>query len=217
VKLAGLVAVPDGVVRVTRPVVAPFGTTVSTRFTDTNENVADTPLNLTAVTPVKLVPLIVTDVPGEPLFGARPLILGPIVNEPPLVTVPADVVTEILPVVAPLGTVVLIRVTLATENVAETPLNLTALTLENPVPLIPTAVPTPPLVGVKLVMVSPFPCVTTKLALLVPVPAAVVTEIGPVVAPAGTVVMMFPGPTTVKGVAATPLNRTDVAPVKFAP
>ena len=39
--------------------------------------------------------------------------LGPIVNVPPLVTVPADVVTEILPVVAPLGTVVLIRVVLA--------------------------------------------------------------------------------------------------------
>ena len=48
VKFAGLVAVPEGVVRVTRPVVAPFGTTASTRFTDTNENVADTPLNLTA-------------------------------------------------------------------------------------------------------------------------------------------------------------------------
>ena len=62
-KSAGLVAVPEGVVRVTLPVVAPFGTTASTRFTDTTENVADTPLNLTAVTPVKPVPLIVTDVP----------------------------------------------------------------------------------------------------------------------------------------------------------
>ena len=86
----------------------------------------------------------------------------------------------------------------------------------NPVPLIATAVPTPPLVGEKLVIVSP-PEVTTKLALLVPVPAGVVTEIFPVVAPLGTVVWMLPGPITVNGVAEVPLNRTAVAPVKFAP
>ena len=41
----------------------------------------------------------------------------------------------------------------------------------NPVPLIATAVPTLPLVGEKLVMVSP-PVVTVKSMELVPVPAA---------------------------------------------
>ena len=81
------------------------------------------------------------------------------------------------------------------------PLNRTALTLVNPVPLIVTAVPTLPLVGEKLVMVSP-PVVTVKSMALVPVPAGVVTEIRPIVAPAGTVVWMLPGPMIVNGVAA---------------
>ena len=38
--------------------------------------VADTPLNLTDVTPVKLVPKIATEVPTGPLFGDRLLIFG---------------------------------------------------------------------------------------------------------------------------------------------
>src|SRR5215813_11838312 len=43
--------------------------------------------------------------------------------------------------------------------------------------------------------------------------AGVVTVMGPVVAPAGTVVVIVPEGSTVK-VAATPLNETAVAPVK---
>jgi len=213
VKFAGLVAVPPGVVSVTRPVVAPLGTVALTRLAETNEKVADVPLNLTDVTPPKLVPMIATDVPTAPLVGDRLVIRGPTVKVPLLVAVPAEVVTVILPVLAPLGTVVLILLTLTTLNAADVPWNRTALTLVNPVPLIATAVPTPPLVGEKLVMVSP-PEVTTKLALLVPVPAGVVTEIFPVVAPFGTVVWILPGPTIVNGVAGVPLNRTKVAPVK---
>ena len=77
-------------------------------------------------------------------------------------------------------------------NVAPVPLNRTALTLVNPVPLIVTAVPALPLVGEKLEIVSPLVPVTVKLMLLVPVPAGVVTETCPVVAPLGTVVWMFP-------------------------
>jgi hypothetical protein len=44
----------------------------------------------------------------------------------------------------------------------------------------------------------------------------VVTVMGPVVAPAGTVVVIVPGGFSVN-VAATPLNETVVAPVKFVP
>src|SRR5258708_8477614 len=44
----------------------------------------------------------------------------------------------------------------------------------------------------------------------------VVTVMGPVVAPAGTVVVIVPGGFSVN-VAATPLNETAVAPVKFVP
>ena len=217
-KFAGLEAVPEGVVRVTLPVVAPPGTVALTWVALMGVKVADTPLNLTDVTPVKLVPKIATDVPTGPWFGDRLLILGPTtVKVPALVTVPAEVVTVILPVVAPAGMVVLIRVALATVNVAPVPLNRTALTLVNPAPLMTTAVPTLPLVGEKLVMVRPPPVVTVKSVELVPVPAGVVTETRPDVAPTGTVVWMLPGPMMVNGVAAVPLNRTAVAPVKFAP
>jgi hypothetical protein len=216
VKFAGLVAVPEGVVRVTLPVVAPPGTVALTWLTVMNANVAVVPLNRTDVTPVKLVPKIAMDVPTPPAFGDRLLILGVTENEAALVTVPADVVTEILPLVAPAGTVALILVALATVNTAPVPLNLTELALENPIPSIATAVPTLPLFGEKPVMVRPAP-VTVKLMGLVPVPAGVVTVIRPEVAPAGTVVWMFPGPMTVNGVANVPLNRTAVAPMKFAP
>ena len=156
--------------------------------------------------------------PGAPLFGDTLVILGPpvIVKVPLLVTVPAEVVTEILPVVALAGTEALIRVVLATENVAPAPLNLTALTFENPVPLIVTAVPALPLVGEKLEIVSPFVPVpvTVKLMVLAPVPAGVVTETCPVVAPLGTVVWMLPVFTIVNEDTAVPLNRTTVAPPK---
>ena len=155
----------------TLPVVAPSGTVALTWVALTGVKVADTPLNLTDVTPPKFVPMIATDVPTGPWFGDRLLILGPTtVKVPALVDVPGGVVTEILPVVAPVGTVVLILVALATVNVAPVPLNRTALTLVNPVPLIVTAVPTLPLVGEKLVMVSP-PVVTVKSMELVAVPA----------------------------------------------
>ena len=53
------------------------------------------------------------------------------------------------------------------------------------VPVTITLVPTGPLVGVKLAMVGAG-SVTVKLALLLAVPAAVVTLMGPVEAPVGT-------------------------------
>ena len=70
--------------------------------------VAEVPLKLTAVAPVKLVPLIVTLVPAGPLVGVNPVIVGAlaaIVKLLALVAVPPDVVTRRGPVVAPAGTV----------------------------------------------------------------------------------------------------------------
>ena len=58
--------------------------------------------------------------------------------------------------------------------------------------------------------------VTRKLLRLVPVPCGEVTTTGPVVAPAGTVVVMLPSLTTLN-VAEVPLNLTAVAPVKPDP
>ncbi|MDQ6801167.1 MAG: hypothetical protein M3041_10050, partial [Acidobacteriota bacterium] len=51
----------------------------------------------------------------------------------------------------------------------------------------------------------------------VPVPTDVVTVTGPVVAPAGTFAPICVSLYTVKVVAATPLNLTELVPMKFAP
>ena len=65
-------------------------------------------------------------------------------------------------------------------------MNWTALAPLKFVPLIRTLVPTGPVVGVKLVIVGGL-TVTVKLLVLLTVPPGVVTLIGPVVAPEGTV------------------------------
>jgi hypothetical protein len=56
-----------------------------------------------------------------------------------------------------------------------------------------------------------------KLDALESVPAAVVTLIRPVVAPAGTVARIWVGLSTVKTTAAVPLKRTALTPVKAVP
>ena len=66
------------------------------------------PLNLTAVAPVKFVPLMVTLIPTAPLVGVKLTIVGAgiTVKVLALVAVPPGVVTLSVPVVAPAGTVV---------------------------------------------------------------------------------------------------------------
>src|SRR4030095_1171993 len=82
------------------------------------------------------------------------------------------------------------------------------------VPVIVTDVPTGPLDGLKEVIVGCW--VNVKPRPLVAVPLGVVTVIRPVVAPTGTVVSIRVEETTLK-LAAVPLKRTLVAPVKFVP
>jgi hypothetical protein len=72
-------------------------------------------------------------------------------------------------------------------KLALTPLKVTVVAAVNFVPLIVTLVPTGPLVGVKLVIVGALAMTVNALA-LVAVPSGVVTLIGPVLAPGGTVV-----------------------------
>jgi len=112
-----------------------------------------------------------------------------------LVAVPPGVVTLILPVVAPVGTVAVICVAESTWNVvAVVALNFTELVVKLApltvplkfVPVILTDVPTGPKVGVNEVIVGAGTGVTVKLVALVFCPAAVYTWTGPVVAPAGT-------------------------------
>ena len=70
--------------------------------------------------------------------------------------------------------------------VALVPLKVTAVAPVKLVPVIVTVVFVGPLAGVKLVIVGAL-AVTVKLLALVAVPFGVVTPIGPVVDPAGTV------------------------------
>jgi hypothetical protein len=194
-KLMLLVAVPLEVVTTEiLPSVAFAGTVALIRLGFTTLKVAFTPLNLTAITPVKLEPLMVTNVPGGPLVGVKLLIVGapPLVTSklPLLVAVPFEVVTtEILPSVAPAGTVVAIWLSEFTVKLAAWVLNLTAAAPMKPVPVMKTGVPGGPLVGEKPLIVGATP-VTMKSVELLPDTPAVVTEIRPVVAPAGTVVVI---------------------------
>jgi len=70
-------------------------------------------LNLTAVAPVKLVPLMVTLVLTGPLVGEKPVMVGGLattVKALLLVVVPAGVVTLMNPVPATFGTVAVIEI-----------------------------------------------------------------------------------------------------------
>ena len=62
-------------------------------------------MKLTAVAPVRLVPVIVTLLPTSPLVGVKLAIAGRTAKLAALVAVPPAVVTLNGPVVAPLGTV----------------------------------------------------------------------------------------------------------------
>jgi hypothetical protein len=93
-------------------------------------------------------------------------------------------------------------------------LNRTAVAPVKFVPLMVTLAPTGPLLGVKLEIVGGL--ITVKLLALLAVPAEVMTLIGPLVAPAGTVAVIVLAEFTVK-LALVPLNRTAVAPVKLVP
>ena len=132
-----------------------------------------------------------------------------------LYPVPSEVVTLILPVEAPNGTTAMMVVLLTTVTAsAGLPLNATCVTPLNLAPVMVTGVPTVPSDGVNPVIVGGY--LTVNDPALWPVPAAVVTLIRPVVAPAGTVALICADDTTVK-LAEVPLNLTDVAPLKPLP
>src|SRR5688572_14352354 len=110
------------------------------------------------------------------------------------------------------GTTAMILVSETTLKAPALPPNFTMVTPLKLAPLMVTSVPGLAVPGEKLVMRG----VTVNTGALVTEPAGVVTEIGPVVAFAGTVAVMVPPLLTVKE-ALTPLKRTAVAPVKPVP
>jgi len=171
-----LLAVPLGVVTLILPVVAPTGTIAVILVLEFTTKLATVVLNLTRVAPVKLVPVITTEVPTGPEVGVNLVIAGVTVKLLVLVVVPPGVVTAMGPVVAPVGTVAVIWVALLTVTVAFMPLNLTTVAAVKLVPVITTEVPTGPLVGLKLIIVGGT--ATVKLLALVTVlkPLLVNTE-----------------------------------------
>jgi hypothetical protein len=116
------------------------------------------------------------------------------VNGVELVPVPPrGVVTLTGPVVAPAGTFTVIWVSLVTV-MAEVlvVLKLTEFALVKLLPVIVTAIPTVPCLGLKLEIIggSGVEVVIVKVSELVSVPLGVVTVTAPVVAPFGTVVVI---------------------------
>src|SRR5436305_892668 len=76
VKLLALVALPTGVVTLIGPEVAPVGTGAVSWVSALTVKLAAVPLKLTAVVPLKLLPLIVTTVPTGPLVGVKEVMVG---------------------------------------------------------------------------------------------------------------------------------------------
>src|SRR5438477_3960540 len=194
------------------------------------------PLTVAVLVP-PAVPLMVTPAPVKPLTGSLrtavkligELLVGsawpaawsivtvggvvsPTVKLAALLAVPPGVVTLIGPLEAPAGTVAVIAVAEFTVKLALVPLNSTAEAPVKLVPLMVTLVPTGPLPGVKLEIVGGL--MTVKLAALLAVPSEVVTLIGPLETPAGTVAVIAVAEPTVK-LALVPLNSTALAPVKL--
>ena len=120
--------------------------------------VAAVPLKETVVAPARLVPVIATLAPTTPLVGAKLAIVGAAavtVNVPAELVAPLGVVSEIFPVVAPAGTVAVIRVALLTTNVEEVPLKVSEVVPAKFVPDTTTLVPAVPDCGAKEPIVGP--------------------------------------------------------------
>src|ERR1039458_2289688 len=75
-KRVELVPVPAGVLTAILPVLARVGTVAVIRVEELTVKVADLPLKVTEVAPVKLPPVIVTSVPARPLAGVKLVIQG---------------------------------------------------------------------------------------------------------------------------------------------
>ncbi len=152
------VPTPDAVVTETEPE-APAPTVALMLVALTTVNVvAGVPPKLTAVAPVKFVPVILTTWPVLPEVGVKDVIEGAGVEDinvnPALLAMPFDVVTLTLPV-APAPTTAVILVALTTVNeVAAVPPKLTADAPVKFVPVIVTVCPVPAEIGLKEAIVG---------------------------------------------------------------
>ena len=148
-----LVAVPPGVVTLMLPVAPLATTTVIVLASTTVNEVAAIPPKLTAVAPVKLVPVMVTVAPAAADVGVNEVIVGAAINVNPVrVPVPTGVVTLTSPDV-PFATTAVMLVALTTvKDVAAVPPKVTAVAPVKLVPVMVTVAPVPADAGVNEVM-----------------------------------------------------------------
>lgn len=145
VNVPALVAVPPGVVTAIGPVFAPVGASAVTSVADFTLNVvAFTPPNVTAVAPVRPVPVIVTSVPTGPLSGEKAVTTGVTLKVWTVVRVPLGVLTVILPVFAAEGMTAVISELETTLKVDATPSNFTEVVPVRFVPKMVIVDPTTP-------------------------------------------------------------------------
>jgi hypothetical protein len=157
-------------------------------------------------------PVRVTTSPTTAVLGDTPVIPNDstTVKLFPLLATP-EAETTALPVVAPIGTVVIMLVALQLVGVASAPLKLTVpVPCAEPklVPLMVTEVPTLPEVTERLLILGAG--ITVKLTVLLATPFAFTTTF-PVVAPAGTGTAIVDALQLV-GMAKVPLKLTDPVP-----
>ena len=163
-KSAALVALPKGVVMAILPEAASVGT-MSLSWVDVGLLASCTTVALKA--PIvallssapnwKLVPAMVTTVSLAPIWGVKLVMVGagtatPTTKLVALAALPAVVLTEIAPVVAPVGTLTVSELAVAALTTAVVPLNLTVLLASvvlKPEPTTVTVVPTGPALGLK--------------------------------------------------------------------
>ena len=174
---------------------APPGTVAVIRLSETTVKEAGVPPKVTLVVPVKNEPVIVRVVPVGPLAGENPVTVGGggvTLKFVEVLPVPAELVTVMGPVVGvdTVGTHAVICVSEITEKLAAAPLKATAVVPVKWLPVMVTGVPAVPLVGEKELMVGGAAPFTVKLLLLAAVEPLLVTQIIPVAAPLGTLVVI---------------------------
>ena len=126
------------------PVTAPVGTVAVTFVSEFTVKLAFMPPKATLVVCFRLMPVMVTGVPTEPLVGEKFVICGITRNNLLLLSMPLEVTTVTKPVVAPLGTVADRKVLVFIEGVARVPLKEMVVAAVKPCPRNATVLPTLP-------------------------------------------------------------------------
>jgi len=219
VKLLVLVIVTPLTVTAIGPEEVPVGTEVVMLVVVAADTTAETPLKVTELfegVELKFVPVMITVAPIAPDIGEKPVMVGVgnTLKLFALTMVKPLVVTEILPFVAPAGTIVVMLLAVEEVTRAATPLKNTSGVEPKFVPEIITVAPMAALAGLKLLMVGVDN--TVKLSTLVTVTPFTSMDIGPVAAPGGTRVSTLDAVAEVM-VADTPVKERDGEEMKLEP